>query len=317
MRTFYFVPTSVLWLALLLCCALQACGGEGSTGPKAVLSPANPPESPDVILSGFFIDSAVQGLDYVTESQSGRTSQNGEFNFVAGESITFSIGDIDFPRVAALDMMSPLTLFNTLDLNDTRVINLARLLQSLDQDSNAGNGITITESAHNQASGVIVDFAADNFASQVAALIANSGAVYPYLIDEQQALEHLSIALGNIPSPQFCSNDHRMVGYVGEFTRLAHNVSGRVRIVDNCRIEFSQFNYDGGGPQVYFYAALGHNYADTSAFAIGAKLNGRNYQNETLVFTLPLGKTLDDFDSISVWCSDFNANFGQLTLHAP
>ena len=38
---------------------------------------------------------------------------------------------------------------------------------------------------------------------------------------------------------------------------------------------------------------------------------------ETIILELPEGRFVDDFDSLSVWCVDFQADFGNLRLTAP
>lgn len=113
----------------------------------------------------------------------------------------------------------------------------------------------------------------------------------------------------NIP-PENCSADHPFVGRSVQLSSLAHGVSGTVTVADDCTLVVDNFNYDGGGPSVYFYGGQNTSYIGADAFSIGPQLNGRSWQNETLTLVIPEGKSLDDFDSVSVWCFDFNANFG-------
>jgi len=76
-------------------------------------------------------------------------------------------------------------------------------------------------------------------------------------------------------------------------------------------LEISNFNYDGGGPSVYFYTGTDGQYrSQDGGRLIGPLLNGREYNNETLRVTLPDDLTLDDFNGVSVWCDIFSANFG-------
>jgi len=107
-----------------------------------------------------------------------------------------------------------------------------------------------------------------------------------------------------------CSADHPYVGRTAALSNLAHGVSGNVTVINDCTLEVTNFNYDGGGPSVYFYGGQNESYVGDNAFSIGPRLNGRMWQNETLALAIPEGKSLDDFDSVSVWCFDFNANFG-------
>jgi hypothetical protein len=109
-----------------------------------------------------------------------------------------------------------------------------------------------------------------------------------------------------------CSSNHSKVGYSGFFETFAHNVAGKATIIDDCTIEISQFSYDGGGPDVYLYAAKDHDYAGSDAFLLGPKLNGQAYDDAKFIIKLPQGKTLDDLSGLSVWCIDFNADFGHM-----
>ncbi|MFT2091741.1 DM13 domain-containing protein [Paraglaciecola sp. 2405UD69-4] len=300
-----------IFFSLSALAILSACGGSGDGNPNSSQVPNSP-----VILTGVFIDSAVQGLSFSTSSQSGMTNEQGEFFYIDGEDITFSIGDIQFPAVTAQNVMSPLDVFSVTNINDVRVANMARLLQTLDRDGISGNGITITDDAHNQARGVIVDFSSDDFDIQVEDIVANSGAVNTSLIEQQQAIEHLSLSLTNLDGVRECSSDSTKIGYTGEFTTFAHNVSGTATIIDDCTIEVTMFNFDGMAPNVRFYAGVNGNFSGSDAFGIGERIDGQSFTNETILLVLPEGRSVEDFDSLSVWCVAFNADFGSLRLEA-
>ena len=107
-----------------------------------------------------------------------------------------------------------------------------------------------------------------------------------------------------------CTSEHPLVGRQAEFETRFHGVAGLVRIVDDCTISISGFNYDGQGPQVYFYGALDGRYSAEQAFIIGERLDGTVYVNDELVLTLPAGSTLNEMNGISVWCAEFDINFG-------
>lgn len=315
------------YLAFLLSIFLlfSACGGGGSSAtpntptpnmPTPAPQPAPQPATPTVI-SGVFVDSAVQGLNYETATQSGKTDEQGRYSYVDGETVTFSIGDITFPAVMAKAMLSPLDVFEVTDVNDIRVQNMARLLQTLDQDGSSGNGITITDDVHNQAVGVTVDFASVDFEAQVMDVVANSGAAYTSLIGVKAAVDHLNIALGNVTNTRSCDSETSKAGYEGEFSNLAHGVSGTAKIIDNCTIEITMFNFDGDAPNVQFYAGNNVTFTGSEAFAIGGRIDGTTYVNQTVVLRIPNAKTVDDFDSLSVWCVEFGADFGNLRFTAP
>lgn len=94
---------------------------------------------------GVFIDSAVSGLSFITDSQQGRTDNSGTFNYRPGESVSFSIGGIQLGSATGQDVITPLELVSEADAADAAIVNMARLLQSLDTDGNLLNGIQISE----------------------------------------------------------------------------------------------------------------------------------------------------------------------------
>ncbi len=213
---------------------LSACGG----GVEGTQNDA--PES----LVGQFIDSPVQGLNYSTPSGQGVTNANGEFNYQQGESVTFSIGDLTLPPVVAATIITPLTLANTGDFNHIKVVNIARLLQTLDTDGDPSNGITIDDQAHDAARGLSLSFDEADFEEKVINLVANAGSTYSALISSSDAIAHLQDSL---QQESTCTKTHPLVGSSVALSSIAHSVSGTVRVVDDCTIEINNFSYDGGG----------------------------------------------------------------------
>ena len=160
---------SMLQRAILLgtIAGLSACGGGGGGGgEEASTGPA-----PNV-LSGQFIDSAVNGLRYETPTRSGLTDQSGTFYYLEGEQVSFYVGGTKLGEATGADQITPFTLAgiapvrtqtqiterlsaassNSLD----RALNIARLLQLLDQDGNANNGIDLGD-AHAQLGTVTIN----------------------------------------------------------------------------------------------------------------------------------------------------------------
>jgi hypothetical protein len=295
---------------------LTACGSDNNiTATQEIPDPVTMPIVPvATTYTGIFLDSAVAGLNYKTASQSGQTNELGEFNFQNDETIIFSIGGIDLPSTVARLYLTPLSLYQTQDINQIEVVNLLRLLQSLDLDGDTSNGIEITESAHQLAAQLNVDFSASDFPQQVAELVSQSGAVNQELISAESAINHFQFTLNEISNNNLksCTTTHGKVGHSGFFNTFAHNVSGMATIIDDCTIEISQFSYDGGGPDVYFYGAKEHQYSSAQAFPLGQQINGKIYSNDSIIIKLPQNKSLDDLTGLSVWCVDFSANFGQM-----
>jgi hypothetical protein len=106
----------------------------------------------------------VSGLDYINGSNSGVTDALGQFSFDPSESISFSIGNID------LGTIDPSTIGNssTIDTSffdaanvgsiSSETGNISQLLQSLDDDADIANGISIPSSVGSAASSMDFDF---------------------------------------------------------------------------------------------------------------------------------------------------------------
>ena len=146
--------TSLL-LSLLL---LGACdGGSGSDNRGGVAPP--PVVPPDNTLTGFLVDSAVSGVAYATPTHQGVTGADGSFQYEEGEIVRFMIGDTLLGEVVGQGTVTPFDLAGSAvvtggaDISAAignkadpfqAVVNIATLLQSLDQDGNPDNGIEIS-----------------------------------------------------------------------------------------------------------------------------------------------------------------------------
>jgi len=183
---------SLLCLLLVL---LNACGGGGGGGSSGASSASS------VASTGVFLDSAVSGINYRTASGSGKTNTNGEFKYKAGETVTFSVGNIDLPPVTANSTITPLDLANTTDINHQVVSNVLVLLQSLDSDGDPSNGIQIPTTAHTAAT-TSVDFNVSAVAfranSVVTTLVSNSGSTTTSLVALSTATSHFTNTLASV-----------------------------------------------------------------------------------------------------------------------
>lgn len=194
----------------LLCLGIAGCGGGGSSDtPTVSVSPpeesAPPPDdSGPSQATGVFLDSSVINIDYQTETLAGVTSSLGEYDYLPGETVTFSIGDLEFPSVQASGTVTALDIFGTADTLDSSVVNMIRLLQTLDQDGNPDNGITISDMVKSTATQVDFDLSEDEFASSsaVMTLIMNAGQdnTVTELVNRQNAIDHFNRTLTDIPA---------------------------------------------------------------------------------------------------------------------
>jgi len=122
------------------CFSLVGCLGGGGSSDSGSSSSSNNSSSSSTssqtVLVGQFIDRPVKGLRYETASQSGYTGKFGEFSYKQGEQVTFSIGDLEIGSAEGAPVVSPLSLAGESDLETigTKATNIARVLQTLDQD---------------------------------------------------------------------------------------------------------------------------------------------------------------------------------------
>ncbi|MBL8954098.1 MAG: DM13 domain-containing protein [Myxococcaceae bacterium] len=114
-----------------------------------------------------------------------------------------------------------------------------------------------------------------------------------------------------------CAKTHAKVGWYADLATYAHGVRGRATITDDCTVTLSDFHYDGNGIDVRLYGGIARDFVN--GFPIGGQLYrpGQPYVNVTLPMRLPEGKTLDELDSVSVWCVAARHNFGDGVFRAP
>jgi hypothetical protein len=169
-----------------------------------------------IIKDGRLVDAPVEGISYRSGSLAGVTGANGEFQYEAGERVAFFIGDIALGE--AIDgkaFISPLDLVPQGTLDSPAVINIARLLQSLDAlpgDARITIPTAVRAAAVRSNSGVysaiqFLDFSDDIlFTNSATQLVATLTAAYPFtatLVDAQSARAHLreSLAAAGIAAP--------------------------------------------------------------------------------------------------------------------
>lgn len=143
----------LLWLFSLAAVAmLAACGDDDTTAPGGGGGGGGQTPVPS------FIDCWVEGLEFTAETTSGLTDENGEFDCPLGEDVTFTIGDIEIGDGVAGPFMNPLEVAYATDIFDYEATNIARFLQTIDEDGDPTNGIKIVEAVRAAAVGKTVNF---------------------------------------------------------------------------------------------------------------------------------------------------------------
>ena len=161
-----------------------------------------------IIGDGQFVDGPVAGLRYISGSVAGITGANGEFQFEVGAPVRFYIGDIHLGTASrGKSIITPLDLVADGSVDTPAVLNIARLLQSLDAVP-GDDAITLPEQLRTvavvsnegvSASIEFLDFADETaFVNAASQLVAVLTAGYPFaavLVDADSARTHLVEAL--------------------------------------------------------------------------------------------------------------------------
>ena len=175
--------------------------GDGTDGNGSGSTEDSPSTASNV---GQFIDSAVDGLGYLSVGVSGFTDGEGRYQYGEGETVRFSIGDIRIGEAGGRSVITPVELIpGARDETDPFVTNITRFLQTLDDDGDPSNGITITPQVAELARNRSIDFTQSvtafeddgNVQTVVADLTAVTSAGPRTLIDLDQAQEHLRASL--------------------------------------------------------------------------------------------------------------------------
>lgn len=126
--------TFILYGSLAL--TLTACGGSGGG-------------TEEEVLKGIFVDSPVSGLDYMTDSRSGKTNESGEFEYLEGETVTFMLGDLTLGSAPGASEITNFDIGDSLEDRNPNTnpiypyLKIATLLQSLDNNENPADGINL------------------------------------------------------------------------------------------------------------------------------------------------------------------------------
>ncbi len=114
------------------------------------------------VLTGVFAG-PICGLRYRTPTRTGVTDARGEFQYGEGEAVTFLVGGLVLGAVEGAPRINLAQLVNRVagsidKLRDPLVTNLARLVQSLDQDGVVEAGVTISPIVHELVGPAVINF---------------------------------------------------------------------------------------------------------------------------------------------------------------
>ncbi len=164
---------------------LSACGGGGGGNAGASAGGAAAP----AVFQGVFTDAPVAGLSYATSSgASGTTNSAGQFNYAAGDTVTFSVGGLTLGSAAPTTtsagtaVVTPVSIVpGASDASNPKVTAIGQLLGTLNSiavANNAGASGTFTMPAN--AKSLIAQIAVTDVASigttQLQSLVTAAGA---------------------------------------------------------------------------------------------------------------------------------------------
>jgi hypothetical protein len=201
---FLLIPVSIV---LVTGCGRG--GGGGGTPPTPASDPA--------LSASQFVDSAVFGMEYVSGKLSGVTDTLGTFQYESDSDITFSIGGITLGTVtpAGKTWVTPLEMIiGAQDETDPAVTNILRFLQTIDDNHNHADGISISDAVRTQASGMTVNFNQGvtafeqdaNVQSVIASLTAVTQAGVQSLIPAATALDNFRQSMQTRIIGSYCSS---------------------------------------------------------------------------------------------------------------
>ncbi len=125
---------------------IVGCGSNGGSSSSSLSDSSTPSNSSEAngmtqkIGKGYYVDSAVEGVNFQCGSESGVTDNNGTFTFESGSDCNFTLGGVKLRDINGSLLEDNITILET---NET----VAQLLQTLDSDGNASNGIQISKGA--------------------------------------------------------------------------------------------------------------------------------------------------------------------------
>ncbi len=202
-RTLFLSRRSVFPLVLCLSTLLSACGDSDSESPGT-------DEGSVEAKQGVFIDSPVSGIGFSTPSFNGITNASGQYEYADGEKVTFTLGSVVFPEVAASGVLTPLDIAGATDISDPMVINISRFLQTLDADSDPSNGIDV--SGASPTVNLDFDVSVADFEAAVLSALGLS------LVGTEQALTHLQSSLDKQNGTTTAISDFNLSGAISGFT---------------------------------------------------------------------------------------------------
>ncbi len=219
---------SCFCMVIIAAMMLFGCGDDGADGKDGTDGQGGVCIESPRLKSGLFLDSAVQGLSYVSGNLSGLTGQDGLYNYEEGRTITFRIGDIaigsDVPvkaRMTPLDMVPGAQTYK-----NTTVTNILRFLQTVDNDLNPDNGILVQEDIGKNET---LDFTLpeNDFTTAATSLISRMFSDGREMVSVEDAQQHFRLTLLNIPGSSVDTDMQQLI----DETVQTYDIPGAIMVI--------------------------------------------------------------------------------------
>ena len=122
--------------------------------------------------------------------------------------------------------------------------------------------------------------------------------------------------------------------YIGQITQYAHGVTGTIFYVkEDNQLVIENFTYDGLGPDAFFWVGTQGNKPSPNGILLPYPFEGEFFDSKdsnapildkafngsqlAIELTLPNDLKVSDLKWISVWCREYEVNFGDFIFEIP
>jgi hypothetical protein len=149
--------------------------------------------------SGVILDSLVQGLSYsaTPSGKSGITGADGRFNYSVGDTLSFTLGNLSIADFTPPADQGTLVTLADIAVDDAQAVQIGRVLQTLDADGDATNGINLVGDFSGAS---VIDFSNEETVTASLEDLANfldAGGEIRTIVSTEDAEQHIETSLAN------------------------------------------------------------------------------------------------------------------------
>jgi hypothetical protein len=149
--------------------------------------------------SGVILDSLVQGLSYsaTPSGKSGITGADGRFNYSVGDTLSFTLGNLSIADFTPPADQGTLVTLADIAVDDAQAVQIGRVLQTLDADGDATNGINLVGDFSGASD---IDFSNESVVTTSLQDLANfldAAGEIRTIVSTEDAQQHIETSLAN------------------------------------------------------------------------------------------------------------------------